>query len=76
MVHARLSRTEEAMGEKILGEITAATGLPQELVSDELTRLISAAGLTTSELTLEDLRLILSEYVQDVLLSAKKQLSE
>ncbi len=59
------------MGEKLLGEITAATGLPEDLVTDELTRLIEAAGLNPQNTTLEDLRRILAEYVQDVLLAAK-----
>jgi hypothetical protein len=64
------------MGEKLLGEITEATGLPKELVSAELVRLIEAAGLTPAETTLDDLRKILANYVQDVLLEAKQDFSE
>jgi hypothetical protein len=64
------------MGEKLLGEITEATGLPKELVSAELVRLIEAAGLTPAETTLDDLRKILANYVQDVLLEAKQDFAE
>lgn len=63
------------MGEQLFGEVTEATGLPTDLIADELARLIEAAGVQKSEMTLEDLRRILAEYVQDVLVSVKDELS-
>lgn len=64
------------MGEQLFGEVTAATGLPTDLIADELARLIEAAGVEKSEMTLEDLRRILAEYVQDVLVSVKDELGQ
>lgn len=64
------------MGEKLLEEVVDATGLPEDMMSKELNRLVSQAGLESKDLTLEDLRTILAEYVQDVLLAAQKEFSE
>lgn len=63
------------MGDQLFGQVTTATGLPPELIADELQKLINAAGVEKSEMTLEDLRRILAEYVQDVLLSVKEELA-
>ena len=61
------------MGHKLLCDVAAATGLPEEMISRELETLIVKAGLDPAHLTLEDLRLVLAEYVQDVLLSAHSE---
>jgi hypothetical protein len=61
------------MGEKLFGTVTEATGLPSELVAKELEQLIASAGSDRANLTLDDLRAILAEYVQDVLLAAKEE---
>jgi len=62
----------EKMGEALLGELTEATGLPKELVDTELGRLIDQSGKVRDDVTLDDLREMLAEYVQDVLLAAKE----
>lgn len=64
------------MGDELFGQVTVATGLPADLVSDELERLLGKAGIKREDLTLEDLRQILAEYVQDVLLAAKEEFSK
>jgi predicted transcriptional regulator len=76
------------MGEKLLNEVTgevtcqitneviAATGLPKDTISKELNSLLDAAGIDRRELTLDDLRAVLAEYVQDVLVAAKELYSE
>ena len=64
------------MGEELLAQIATATGLPAELVKGELLKLIEAAGLQSGTATLEDVRAVLAEYVQDVLLEAKDRFSE
>ena len=61
------------MGDELFSQVTDATGLPKDLISEELARLLSQSGICTSEMTLDDLRKILSEYVQDVLLAAKDE---
>ncbi len=60
------------MGEQLLKEIVEATGLPQQELSSELAHMIIAAGQNPTTVTLEDLREILAEYAQDVLLAAKQ----
>ena len=57
---------------KVLKQLISATGISEDLISDELKLLSARAGLRPQELTIEDLRQILSEYVQEVLLSAKE----
>ncbi|HVK60866.1 MAG TPA: hypothetical protein VM432_04915 [Bdellovibrionales bacterium] len=56
------------MGEALLDEVTSATGLPEKLVADELTRLVKNAGLSKDAVTLDDLREMLADYLQDVML--------
>lgn len=63
-------------GLKLLKDITAATGLPSEGVENELDRLIQAAGIKKENLTLDDLREVLANYMQDILLSAQQEFSE
>ncbi len=64
------------MGDELFGLVTEATGLPQDMISAELNRILEKAGVQKSSLTLEVLRKILAEYVQDVLLAAKEDLAE
>jgi len=59
------------MGKKLLQDLAQATGLPDQMVENELSSLVHAAGLTTEEVTLESMREILANYVQDILLAAK-----
>jgi hypothetical protein len=63
------------MAESLLGQLSRATGLPQDLVQKELERLIGKAGKNPS-LELEELRDILAEYLQEVLLQAQSEFSE
>lgn len=64
------------VGEQLLWDVASATGLPQDIVARELGGLIKKAGLDPARLSLEDLRYILSDYVQDVLLAAKQEFSD
>ena len=64
------------MGEQLIESLTEATGLPKDLVTDELQRLITSAGLNANDMTLEDLRQILADYVQDVLVAAHEEFSK
>lgn len=58
-------------GARLLSEVTEATGLPNDLVGDELSRLLASAGLSQETLTLDDLREVLAAYLQDVIVDAK-----
>lgn len=64
------------MSDNFFDQITNATGLPPDMIASELGKIIQAAGLEKDLMTLEDLRRVLSEYVQDVLVAAKEDLSE
>ena len=57
----------------LFDKVTGATGLPNDLITSELEKLVEAAGADRSSLTLEDLRAILADYVQEVLLAAKEE---
>ncbi len=57
----------------ILTNLIAATGISEELISSEIKSLTDRAGIKPQDLTIEDLRQILAEYVQEVLLSAKEE---
>ena len=53
--------------------VTSATGLPQEPVARELEEILRAAGINKINLTLEDLRSVLANYLQDILIAAKTE---
>ena len=63
------------MGKKLIQEITQSTGLPENLIQDELTTLLTSAGIQPDNATLDDLRRILAEYMQEVLVAAKEDLA-
>ena len=58
-------------GTELLNELSDATGLPNEMIGEELSRLISGAGKSTDNVTLDELRELLGCYLQDVLLEAR-----
>jgi hypothetical protein len=59
--------------EKVLEQIAEATGLPSTLVMGELKTLIQKAGLDINSMTMDDLRVILADYLQDVIIEAKDE---
>ncbi len=68
--------SQDQNGPNIIKKLISATGISEELISTELANLSSRAGIHPEDLTIEDLRQILAEYVQEVLLSAKEQFDE
>ncbi len=60
------------MGEALIKTVIESTGLPSDTMEQELNRLIAKAGLQKDSLTLDDMRSILADYLQDTLLSLKK----
>jgi hypothetical protein len=59
------------MGNEVFKSVVQATGLPGDLVEKELETLLIKRGLNSEELSLEDLRATLSEYLKEVILKAK-----
>ncbi len=63
-------------GPKLISHIALNTGLPEDMMSKELGRLITNAGLDADVVSLDDLRRVLAEYAQEVLLSVKEEQDE
>lgn len=61
-------------GHALLEVLAEASGLPSDLVQQELIELIKAQGKNEKAVTLDDLREILAAYLQDVLVQAKEDL--
>ncbi len=62
------------MEDNLFNKIIQNTGLPQDLISEELGDLLKNAGVEKTQVTLDELRDVLSNYLQDVLLKAKDDL--
>lgn len=60
------------MGAKIFETVCEATGLPQELIQKELKTLLETEGMSSDEVTVEELRSVLAKYLQEVLSGAKE----
>lgn len=61
------------MDDNLFNKVVQNTGLPEDLISDELAQLLKGAGINQSEVTLDELRDVISNYLQDVLLKAKEE---
>ena len=60
-------------GNKLITEIASNTGLPETLMTQELDRLVESAGLESNIVSLDDLRRVLAEYAQEVLMQVKEE---
>lgn len=60
------------MGNALLEMVILATGLPEGEIRRELQTLIHRHGKTAETLTIEELREILADYLQDVLLTSSE----
>lgn len=64
---------DDLIGKKLFDQVTEATGLPNDLVAGELRTLLRQAEIEPENMSLDDLRRVLAEYVQDILLSVKDE---
>lgn len=62
-------------GLELLERISQSTDLPDHLILDELQELLKAAQISESNVTLDQLREILTNYLQDVLIELKEDVS-
>ncbi len=62
-------------GHNLINKLSVLTGLPEDAVNKELVGLVESYGIRPEELTMSDVRNILADYLQDVLLDAKKELA-
>ena len=63
------------MEKDFLKTIIQATGLPENLIFNEIHRLAQERGLQMENLSLEDLRSLLKYYLRNELVKAKKAYS-
>lgn len=64
------------MKQNVLGQIFEATGLPQEALSGELSPYVEKMGKAEDQLTLDDLRDLMAQYAQEVLLELKREMEK
>lgn len=63
------------MGNGLFELVVSETGLPTAPVRDELAELLEKQGFDAATMTLDQLRLVLADYLQDVFMEAKDQLA-
>jgi hypothetical protein len=63
-------------GKDLLDELLKATALPQESLRMELAQLLSQAKCSQDSVSLDELRQILADYAQEVLLQAQSTFSK
>jgi hypothetical protein len=61
------------MGETLLRKVVQATGLPQDPVQKELEVFIEQHGISPQDLTLDELRDVMVEYLQSVFLELQQE---
>ena len=55
------------MGNRLFDEVTDLTGLPKNLISEELVSILEGAGTDPHAVTLEDLRKAMAMYLTEVM---------
>lgn len=60
-------------GIALIKALLESTGLPQESLSAEVDRLIAKTGVSKDNFTLDDLRLVMEEYLHSVLPDAQRE---
>lgn len=60
-------------GNALVKAILELTGLPQESLSSEMDQLIHSSGLNKENVSLDDLRIMLEEYLHSVFPEAQRE---
>lgn len=60
-------------GLDLIHSLIHATGLPEETLTQELENLIRSSGKEVENITIDDIRMLLADYLQDVLLEAQEE---
>jgi hypothetical protein len=64
------------MSNQLIKDLTAATGLPDELITRELSQLMTNKGLGEQDVTLDDLRHVMADYLREVIIHAKNKFED
>lgn len=59
------------MGQTLAEAVIQGTGLPESAIRDEFQMLLDKHGLRPETMTLEDLRMVVADYLQDVFVEMK-----
>lgn len=59
----------------VLNEIIENCGLPKEMITKELSQIILKNGYSEENITLEQMREVMADYIQTVFLELKEELS-
>lgn len=62
-------------GKDLIEAVTNSADVPSDLITQELKSLLDQKSLSEANLTLDQLREVLAEYLQDVFVSAKNDLN-
>lgn len=54
------------MGNKLFAQVTGLTGLPEELIGEELKVLLERKGVAPEQMTMESLREALADYLNQM----------
>lgn len=63
------------MANALVKTLIEATDLPNDSLSKEFDRLLASHGTNSDQVTLEQLREIMADYLQTILLETKEELS-
>lgn len=61
------------MDDNLFDKVVKSTGLPEELVTQDFLKKITDKGFDRGTLTLDQIRDVLSDYLQDVILQAREE---
>jgi len=61
------------MDDNLFDKVVKSTGLPEELVTQDFLKKISDKGFDRSTLTIDQVRDVLAEYLQDGILQAREE---
>ncbi len=64
------------MANQLFKDVAEATGLPSELITKELSQIVSNKGIENDNLTLDELRLVMADYLREVILQAKNKFED
>jgi hypothetical protein len=64
------------MANQLFKDVAEATGLPNDLITKELSQLVSNKGIENDNLTLDELRLVMADYLREVILQAKNKFED
>jgi hypothetical protein len=61
------------MGAKVLDQVIEASGLPEDFAKDKLEKLLFAGGFDPDQAGLEEIREVLSNLLQDLILATEDE---